>query len=178
MCIMMYADDIVLLADNENDLQSMLNLLDNWCSVNNLVINAIKSKIVHFRPRLVLRTNFAFSYGSTELKIADRYVYLGITLHEFLDFNVTAKMVCQAASRALGLLIAKYKTLEGMPFDVHGKLYDAMVWPVIAYGAAVWEDRSYFCIKAVLNREMKFFLRVGHIRRVQGLLVIWIGFLP
>ena len=30
VCIMMYADDIVLLADNENDLQPMLNLLDNW----------------------------------------------------------------------------------------------------------------------------------------------------
>ena len=28
--ILLYADDIVLLAENENDLQSMLNLLDTW----------------------------------------------------------------------------------------------------------------------------------------------------
>ena len=51
-------------------------------------------------------------------------------------------MVSQAAGRALGLLIAKYKTLGGMPFDVYTKLHDALVRPVIAYGAAVWGDRS------------------------------------
>ena len=38
-----------------------------------------------------------------------------------------------------------YKTLGGMPFDVYNKLYDALVWPVIEYGAAVWGDRSYSC---------------------------------
>ena len=144
VCIMMYADDIALLADNENDLQSLLNLLDNRCSVNHLVINPIKSQIVYFRHRSVLRTNCGISCGSTELKIADKYVYLGITLNEFLDFNFTAKMVSQAASRALGLLIAKYKTLRDMPFDVYCKLYDAMVWPVISYGTAIWGDRCIF----------------------------------
>ena len=74
---------------------------------------------------------------SNKLKIADRYVYLGLTLTEFLDFTVIAKMLSQAAGRAIGLLIAKFKTLGGMPFDVYNKLYDALVWPVIAYGAAV-----------------------------------------
>ena len=59
-------------------------------------------------------------------------------LNEFLDFNVTAKMVAQSASRALGLLIAKYKSAGGMPYDVYTKLYDSLVWPVISYGAAVW----------------------------------------
>ena len=127
VCIMMYADDIVLLADNENDLQSMLNLLDSWYSINYMVINPIKSQIVHFRPRSIPCTNFTFTCGSNELKIVDKYVYLGITLTEFFDFNVTAKMVSQAAGRAFGLLIAKYKTLGGMPFDVYCKLYDAMV---------------------------------------------------
>ena len=46
VCIMLYAADIVLLADNENDVQSMMNLLDNWCSVIYLVIKPIKSHIV------------------------------------------------------------------------------------------------------------------------------------
>lgn len=29
--ILMYADDIVLMANSENDLQSMLNVLQEWC---------------------------------------------------------------------------------------------------------------------------------------------------
>ena len=72
-----------------------------------------------------------------------------------------AKMVSQAAGRALGLLISKYKTLGGMPFDVYNKLYDVLVWPVIAYWAAVWGDRSYSCIEAIQNRAMRFYLGVG-----------------
>ena len=83
---------------------------------------------------------------------------MGLTLNEFLDFNVTAKMVSQAASRTLGLLIAKYKILGGMPFDVAGKVYDAMVWPVIAYGAFLGGDRSKSCTEAVQNRAMRFFV--------------------
>ena len=48
--ILMYADDIVLIAENEEDLQHMLNELNNWCNVNSMTINYNKSNIVHFRP--------------------------------------------------------------------------------------------------------------------------------
>ena len=48
-----------------------------------------------------------------------------------------------------------------MPYDVFTKLYDSMIWPVIAYCAAVWGDKTYSCINAVQNRAMNFFLSVG-----------------
>ena len=48
-----------------------------------------------------------------------------------------------------------------MPFDVFTKLYDALVWPVSAYGAAIWGDRAFSCIDAVHNRAMRFYLGVG-----------------
>ena len=49
-----------------------------------------------------------------------------------------------------------------MSYDVFTKLYDSMVWPVIAYGAAVWGDKTYSCTNAVQNRAMRFFLGVGN----------------
>ena len=48
--ILMYADDIVLIAENDEELQHMLNELKNWCNVNSMTINFTKSNIVHFRP--------------------------------------------------------------------------------------------------------------------------------
>ena len=48
-----------------------------------------------------------------------------------------------------------------MPFDVFLKLYESLVWPVIAYGAALWRDRTFACIEAVQNRAMRFYLGVG-----------------
>ena len=61
----------------------------------------------------------------------------------------------------LGLLTAKLKSIGGMPYDVYTKLYDAMVWPVISYGASVWGVKSFSCINAVQNLSMRFFLGTG-----------------
>ena len=82
-------------------------------------------------------------------------------LNDTLDYSLTAKHVAQAATRALGLLISKFKTLGGMPFQVYTKLYDSMVWPIISYGAAIWGTKEYFAINAVQHRACRFFLGVG-----------------
>ena len=109
-------------------------------------VNDKKSNIIHFRSASMTKTNFNFSCGNMKLDIVDRYVYLGLVIHEIMDYNVTAKFVSQAASRALGVLIAKYKSLGGMPHHVYKKLYDSVVWPVIAYGAEVWGTMRFSCI--------------------------------
>ena len=48
-----------------------------------------------------------------------------------MDWNIIAKVVALSANRALGLLIAKSKSLGGMPYDIYTKLFDSMIWPVI-----------------------------------------------
>jgi hypothetical protein len=48
-----------------------------------------------------------------------------------------------------------------MSHNVLTKLYDNVVWHVIAYGAAIWGEKSYSCIDAVQYRAMRFFLGVG-----------------
>ena len=116
----------------------MLSLLDRWCVNNQMIVSPTKSQIVHFRPRSVPRSNVKFTCGSSDLATVDKYLSLRITLTEFLDFNITANIVSQSASRARGLLIAKFKAIGGMPFEIYSKLYDSVVWPVIAYGAAIW----------------------------------------
>lgn len=51
LCILLYADDVALLAENEEDLQRMLDVLQShaWCSRWQLHINCEKSRVVHFR---------------------------------------------------------------------------------------------------------------------------------
>ena len=126
------------MAESASDLQLMLDCLNEWCSSNSMMVNASKSNVIHFRPNSVPKVAWNFKCGENDLLLTDRYTYLGITLNEFLDHNITAKVVAQSASRALGLLIAKFKCMGGMPYDVFTRLYDTMVWPVIGYGASVW----------------------------------------
>ena len=161
ICILLYADDIVLIGENETDLQTMLNELSNWCEDNRMAINNSKSKVVHYRPDSVPRSSFSFSCCSSNIEIVDRYVYLGLTIQEHMDWNITAIVVTQSANRALGLLIAKSKSLGGMPYDIYTKLFDSLVWPVIAYGAAVCGTRQFSCIDAVQLKAQRYFLGTG-----------------
>jgi hypothetical protein len=75
--ILLYADGIVLLADTERDLQSLLNGLHNWCGTNDMSINKSKSNIVHFRPESCTKADFVFRRGHYNLSYADKYKYLG-----------------------------------------------------------------------------------------------------
>ena len=47
---------------------------------------------------------------------------LKVTIDEHLNYKVTAKAVAAATSRALGLVISKFKSSAGLPYSVFSKL--------------------------------------------------------
>ena len=156
-----YADDLALLAENENDLQFLLDTLSVWCNTNCMSVNLSKTKVIHFRNQSVDKSVFQFKCGGLNIDYTDSYKYLGLVLNAYLDYSVTAKYVAKSATRALGLLISKFKQSGGMPFDVYKKLYDTTVWSVISYGAAVWGMKEYSVINTGQNKACRFFLGVG-----------------
>ena len=107
--ILLYADDIVLLSSNEEDLQCMLDLLYEYSRSWKMLLNFNKCKIVHFRPKGFLQTAHEFHCGSESIEVVSQYKYLSLILTDFHDYNVTTKIVSQFAGRALGLLISKDK---------------------------------------------------------------------
>lgn len=54
VCIMLYVDDIVLLATNETYLQVLLNALTDWCDSNNMFVNCSKSNVVLFDIQVLI----------------------------------------------------------------------------------------------------------------------------
>ena len=69
--------------------------------------------------------------------------------------------MAQAAGRAFGLLVVKYKAAGGMPYNVFTKLYNSTVLAVINYGSAIWGTKTFSCIEAIHNRAMRFYLGTG-----------------
>ena len=59
---LLYADDLALIADSEENLQKLLEVLHNWCKQWRMRININKTKIVHFRVKSQDRTMFEFTY--------------------------------------------------------------------------------------------------------------------
>ncbi len=49
--VLLYADDIVLLAETEPQLQTILNKLIEWCSKWKMSIHETKTNMAHFRNK-------------------------------------------------------------------------------------------------------------------------------
>ncbi len=60
LSVLLYADDIVLIAKSENHLQTMLNTLCDWCKRWRVLINTSKSKCMHFRKGRTAQTQYIF----------------------------------------------------------------------------------------------------------------------
>jgi hypothetical protein len=66
--------------------------------------------------------------------------------------------VAQSANRALGLLIAKFKILGGMPYNVYTKLFDSMVWYVVSTGLKFGELNHFLILTRVRTELCVSFL--------------------
>ena len=143
MSSLLFADDIVLISENETNLQKMLDIVYKWCQKWRLSINKDKTKIVHFRKPRQRKSNFNFRFGAINLEIIDKYKYLGTVLDEHLNYNVTADVLAGAGGRALGAIISKFKQFRNIGYSTFTKLFFTSVSPIIEYASEVWGNKEY-----------------------------------
>ena len=127
--ILLYADDIVLLANNEFKLQSMLNYFDNWCRIWQTNYNVDKTKIMQFYSGHAKISNNVFIFGEHPLETVTEYKYLGLFFDEKLDFLHDTGVLSCSAGRALSAVISKQRK-GTFSYDVFNKLYKATVEPI------------------------------------------------
>ena len=119
-------------------MQSIIDVISEWCNSNKIHINRDKTKVIHFWNPSIPFSKQKFFRDNNELEYATSYLYLGLLFTEHLNYNIMAKTVAQSASRALGLLIAKCKQAGDFAYSIYTKLYDSLVWSIIDYGSAIW----------------------------------------
>ena len=98
---LLYADDIVLLARNEESLQLELDIVYNWCRTWGISINISKTKVMHFRKKHHLRNRakHVFKVGPNQLEYSHDYRYLGLYINEHLDWSETLEHIVSNAQK-------------------------------------------------------------------------------
>ena len=114
---LLYADDIVLLADSETDLQALLNIVNVWCSKWRLEVNLLKTNIMHIRKNQCRKSEFNFTFEGKSVVYCENYKYLGIIVNEHLNFEKSTKDLCDSAGRALSGIITKMIKKWGVPYQ-------------------------------------------------------------
>ena len=74
---LLYADDTIILAETERELQSVLDAVHEYCNNMHLTVNTQKTKVMIF-SRGKVRKYQNFIFGSSILDVTYEYVYLGV----------------------------------------------------------------------------------------------------
>ena len=158
--ILLYADDIVLLAPTETNLQKMLDYVYTWCNKWGMSINPNKTQILHVRNHQRPRSSFIFTCGDATLSYTESYKYLGFTIHEFLINDENVSILTRSASRSAGRITSMFRKLKNMGIKTYESLYKSYVLPIMNYGSAVWGFADYAKPQTLQNRLSRFYLGV------------------
>ena len=156
----MYADDIVCLAETENDLQSILFIIENWCKKWRLEVNLTKTNILDVRNSRKPQSKFTFLFDMRPVPYCKFYKYLGTNINECLDFKFTVEKHADAAGRALGAIITKMIKNGGFPYNVYSLLYNTCVTSVSDYSGPVFGYQKYDSTLRIHLRAIRAFLGV------------------
>ena len=134
---LIWADDLLILSETENGLNTMLKNLTSYTEQNLMHVNLDKTKCMIFNKtgRLIKRT---FLLGNKRLEIVKEYKYLGFLVTP--SFNITTALVDlkDRGLRGYGALKSKlgFSFKKHIPTTLH--LFDSLIKPILLYASDFW----------------------------------------
>ena len=133
--VLLYADDLAILANSRDELQRKLNLLYLYCKDRSLNVNVNKSKIMVFNAR---KDTEPFMYNDFILEEVDSFKYLGLTINRRANLKYCQHTLIKQALRAKATLEGYLNKHKHMPVKVVFELFDTLVKPVVMFNSEIW----------------------------------------
>ena len=153
--ILLYADDIVLLADSPSDMQCMIDALYSYCTMWSLKVNLSKSKILIFRKSARSPRNFEWKFGEDTVEIVNSYTYLGVNLSFNLSFKKHLENKLSAAKMAISSTWSSYISNSRISFNNKMKIFEAASKSIMMYAAQVWGFQRHDCVEKLFHFYIK-----------------------
>lgn len=156
--ILLYADDTVILSDNNNDLQEALNIFEQYCEEWKLTVNIEKTKVLIFANGRLSKHDKFFFKGKT-LEIVAEYKYLGIFFSRSGSFMKTKKYLSKQANKAMFSLLRKTRQLN-LPISMQIDLFNKTIKPILLYGSEIYGFGNIDILERVQLKFLKYILNL------------------
>ena len=103
--LLLFADDLVLLSESPEALQSSINSLSKYCLKCSLQVNLTKTKVVCFSRQRT--TSHRFHLSGSPITIASEYKYLGVLLSANGTLKPAISILASQANKATFSSIAR-----------------------------------------------------------------------
>ena len=158
--VLLYADDTIVLAESELELQSALNASSIYCRDWGLTVNLTKTKIIIFSSgKITKHRNFTFNGKPVE--VVDDYVYLGTTFNFNGNFSKALEKQIDLARKAMFSLLTKARRLL-LPIDLQLELFEKTIVPILLYGCEVWGHTNLQPLEVFYRKFLKIVLKIGY----------------
>jgi hypothetical protein len=159
---LLYADDVVLLAETEEQLQRMIDVVDKFCREWRLKINLKKSKVMVVAPSGAAPTQGNWQFQGHAIDLVDRYKYLGIWFTNKLLWDQHIKLVSESSKATLAGLRRTFAQ-RALPLRVKRTLWTTLVRPKLEHGAQVWNCNTSQAagLEAIQHRALYWTLRTN-----------------
>jgi len=150
---LLYADDVKLYKVIYNpyscqELQSDIDSIHEWCTLNKLFLNQNKCSSIQFR-RIKSTIDFSYSIENNSIKQLSAMRDLGIYFQNDLSFNKHVDQIRTNAFKMMGFL--SKVTIDFRSVDCLVKLFTTYIRSSMEYGAIIW-DPYYKCHIQTLER--------------------------
>ena len=78
MLLLLFADDIALMADSIRGLQKQINITEKFSDADKMVVSTVKTKVMLFRRGGRLCKNEKILYNGNKLDIVNSFHYVGL----------------------------------------------------------------------------------------------------
>jgi hypothetical protein len=136
--MLLYADDMVVLAYNVFDLQGKIDVIRKYLAKNDLTVNLSKAKRVIFRIGNAKFSKPTFFWGDEEIDIVEKYVYLGVPMYRIMSYGNVCNFFTSKALQAQRDLFSLFFRAKISNLDVRLHLYESLVKTVLFYCSHIW----------------------------------------
>ena len=135
-----YADDLLIIFTSIVQLKKAAAIIKSWCTENNLKINAQKSGILEFVPRLG-KDDFYLQLGSEieGIPVVDKYKYLGLWVDRKLTMEPQLKYIKEKANF---LTYRLYPLLKCTSLDYRINLWKILVRPLFEMMSGLYYNEA------------------------------------
>ena len=100
---LLYADDTIVLAETDRELQSTLDAAHEYCNNMQLTVNTQKTKVIFSRRKE--RKHRYFLFGGSILDVTYEYVHLGVNFNYNTSFIKAIERHISRAKRAMFAIV-------------------------------------------------------------------------
>ena len=153
---LLYADDLVLLAESADELQSAIFQLQHYASICHLTVNIQKTKCMIFYQGWCPQAEFY--YMGRRLETCNEFTYLGVIFTTRLSSSKHIDYIISKCNTRLGILFNKLP-LKDIPFSVVMNTFNVYILSVITYALPIWYPQISNDARCKLNSVFTKFLK-------------------